>query len=200
MMKGCALLSALATVVFAVASSTSNQALAAETALNQSCSQSQINAEQFADAINAIAQHGTLLDIPFIERALNVTFDSEPVTEGGVPNPHRHFYSAPTISGLPIKPELDVNDDPDQQRERRGIGIFRFYNFDRAADCLGLTRDIVVMRIKGQALLSTGLRPPPPPRADSDRNGVDEIKVRNIIIIYKWRYSDGVVIEMTIRQ
>jgi len=49
--------------------------------------------DQFADAFFAIASHGDLLDIPFIEQTLQTQFQSRLAIEGGgIPNPKRTIY------------------------------------------------------------------------------------------------------------
>jgi hypothetical protein len=101
------------------------------------CSNSTLTATQFVEALYAIASHGTLLDIPFIERTLHVQFVSKIVTEGGIPNPHRKSYRADSIFGAPISVDLDVNDDREQQLTRHSTGILRV-DFGPYADCLQL--------------------------------------------------------------
>jgi hypothetical protein len=114
----------------------------------QSCGNTTLTAERFADLFYAIASHGNLLDVDFIEQTLQVQFKASTATEGGIPNPHRKYYVTDSIFGAPIAVSLDVNDDLAQQKVRRFIGILRF-DFGRFADCLRAPLSTLSRRFNG---------------------------------------------------
>ena len=162
---------------------------------SQNCGNATLAAGQFADLFYAIASHGTLLDVPFIERTLNVQFTSEFAIEGGgIPNPNRKIYSATSILGTPISVTLDIIEDREQQLMRGAIAIIRF-TFGAFIDCLGLSQAALEQRFVGNPIT-----PPFGPFGNSFSVHFSGIDGSRIAASYSVRPSDKVVVSASINQ
>jgi hypothetical protein len=86
------------------------------------CRKYTLTADKFMDAFHSIAMHGDLRDIPFIEKTLQLKFDSK---QGGG-NPHRMIYRADSLFSAPIYLYLDVSDDNDDKNLSNGLAALQF--------------------------------------------------------------------------
>jgi len=74
------------------------------------CAKSTMTREEFMEMFRAIAMHGDLTDIPFIEKTLHVKFISGPTYHNGKPNYNRVYYLA-DIPDVPIQVSINVTNN-----------------------------------------------------------------------------------------
>lgn len=109
-----------------------------------SCSKYKLTGEKFLDMFYAVATHGDLTDVPFIERTLKTKFDIK-YSEGEDSNHKRYkraYYSSKSLSGTPINLTLsfDVEREPDMDFPK--LTMMRInnngYNFNFINQCLAI--------------------------------------------------------------
>jgi hypothetical protein len=108
-----------------------------------------LDGSTFAEAFHAIAAHGTLQDIPFIER----TFRTQLVNYPPYPtNPHGlETYRAASILDAPIALELYIITDQNSQRQNNEIAFLRL-TWPTQARCMRLLRSDVDSRFAGNKI------------------------------------------------
>jgi hypothetical protein len=108
------------------------------------CSSAQAG-DEFTERVREIFEHGTLLDIPFFEKTLNVKFDKQ---EGRELLDQRTYRANATLCGVTISINLFLNANHYQQMEMHFIGMVRF-GLDKS---LRITADQLSQRFKKEKI------------------------------------------------
>ena len=104
------------------------------------CSKATITGAQLLDKIHAIAMHGDLTDIPFIERTLETKFEvkHESFDVGKEKPVRRDVYSSNFLFGLPIRVSVGLELGREHQLDINSIALMRFMDPEVFHDCLGI--------------------------------------------------------------
>jgi hypothetical protein len=148
------------------------------------CSKSSLTGDQFLDMFYAIAMHGDLRDIPFIEKTLQVKFQSEYELRGGKTNIHNVLYHATSILNAPIYVTLDVSDDNDEHNLDDRSAILRFHGWEQ---CLQIPESKFQDKFGGD-----NHRPRLPVSWGKYLNGVGKNNAR-MLVGYVWQVNPGFV-------
>ena len=101
----------LAAASAAAAEASSNASTSLATTATQ-CNKSTLTSDEFLRTIRAIAMHGDLRDIPFIENAMQVKFSGgHPAYKGLEPNYHNISYETSLLPNANVAIRLHIHDD-----------------------------------------------------------------------------------------
>jgi hypothetical protein len=95
------------------------------------CSQAKLTQEKFLDMLYAIAMHGDMTDVPFLEKTLELKFTLKG-KQGTEKNPDQRSYAAETLLGGRMRMEMGVGFNSsehtvDQEPKGSMNGAIRFF-------------------------------------------------------------------------
>jgi len=146
----------LFTALTVVPASAQNSSLSSSQGTNSNCSQSQLTQDQFIDVVRAIAMHGDLTDVAFIEKTLQVKLMPQTLSEYEKEHyPDGRHYLVDSVLGSRMRFDLGVGfnsneHDWDKEPKENERSTLRFFVVQNAFhDCKSLTPEHFNSRFGG---------------------------------------------------